>query len=269
MYRILLPTDFSTNAQNAIDYAIYLFEREPCTFYLLHAYYIVPSESGTKINAGNALKTLQNKLEATKSGQHTFESVLLTNTALSAIESTITEKDIDFVFMGTKGASALKKVLFGSVTLSVVRHINSCPIIAVPDDYDYDIPDDILFANDFNHTFPAAALKPLLEISALWDSTVNIVYIDSKKEMEDHQKFNKKMVLQYLSETRHTFFKIKKKKSISLTLSNLEKQYENIGMLTFLKTEHGFFEKLLREPIIKNMVVMTKVPLLLLPALGQ
>ena len=99
MYRILLPTDFSTNAQNAIDYAIYLFEREPCTFYLLHAYYIVPSETGTQVDAGNALKTLQKKLEATKSGQHTFESLLLTNTALSAIERTITGKDIGFVFV--------------------------------------------------------------------------------------------------------------------------------------------------------------------------
>lgn len=265
MHRILLPTDFSENAQNAIDYAIYLFEREPCTFYLLHAYYIVPSETGTKVDAGTSLKTVQKKLEETKSPQHSFESVLVTNTALSAIESTILDKKIDYVFMGTKGSSALKKIFMGSVTTSVIKYINSCPIVAVPDVYDYDIPDHIIFANDFNHMFTEPLLKPLLELSALWDSNVDIVYIDSKKKMEEHQKSNKKLLLQFLSETRHTFVKITKTKSVSFTLKDLQTQYEHIGMIAFLMTKHGIFDKLLREPIIRNMVFMTKVPLLLIP----
>ena len=38
MKRILLPTDFSSIAWNAIKYALALFEKEPCTFYVLHTY---------------------------------------------------------------------------------------------------------------------------------------------------------------------------------------------------------------------------------------
>lgn len=38
MKRILLPTDFSNNAWNAISYAAQLFKNEACTFYLLHTY---------------------------------------------------------------------------------------------------------------------------------------------------------------------------------------------------------------------------------------
>ena len=35
---ILIPTDFSENAWNALSYALNLFKDEKCTFYLLNAY---------------------------------------------------------------------------------------------------------------------------------------------------------------------------------------------------------------------------------------
>ena len=35
---ILLPTDFSSNARNAIDYAIQMFRKEECIFYILNAF---------------------------------------------------------------------------------------------------------------------------------------------------------------------------------------------------------------------------------------
>ena len=38
MKKILLPTDFSDNAWNAIEYALKLFKDEVCTFYLLNTY---------------------------------------------------------------------------------------------------------------------------------------------------------------------------------------------------------------------------------------
>jgi len=78
MFNILLPTDFSDNAQRAIDYAVYLLENAACTFYLLNAYYIAPSAPS---DSGLNLEELQRKLEATKDLQHTFERVLITDTA--------------------------------------------------------------------------------------------------------------------------------------------------------------------------------------------
>ena len=36
MKNILLPTDFSENSWNAIEYALKLFEKKSCNFYLLH-----------------------------------------------------------------------------------------------------------------------------------------------------------------------------------------------------------------------------------------
>ena len=38
MRKILIPTDFSENAMNAIAYAIELFKYEKCDYYIMHAY---------------------------------------------------------------------------------------------------------------------------------------------------------------------------------------------------------------------------------------
>lgn len=267
MHSILLPTDFSKNSQNAIDYAIYLFEREQCTFYILHAYYLVPSETGTKFDASIELDALHKRLEATKSAKHTFETILVSDTALGAIDRAIFEKDIQFVFMGTTGFSAVQDVFMGSVTTSVLKNINSSTIIAVPGEYDYDIPDDILFANDYKHTFKPAELSPIIKIASLWGSIINIVYVNSKKKLENEQESNKELLDLYLKKTKHRFIKVKKKSSVTATLKDLEKDYKNIGMVVFLKTEHSFFKKLIREPIIRNMTFKTEVPLMIMPVI--
>ncbi|MEO0902953.1 MAG: universal stress protein [Bacteroidota bacterium] len=44
MQKILIPTDFSENAWNAISYAMYLFRNRKCTFYFLNTYTpVIPS----------------------------------------------------------------------------------------------------------------------------------------------------------------------------------------------------------------------------------
>lgn len=265
MFHILLPTDFSNNAQLAIDYAVYLFEKEDCTFHLLNAHYLVPSEAGTKVDAEHQLEQIRQKLEAAKNPKHQFEPNVVTDTAFSAINTAINDKNIDFVFIGNKGVSFVQELFMGSVTVSVVKHITNCPIITVPATYDYDIPDNILFASDLKHTFNLLELDPLIKIASLWDSTIDIVHINAKKELNDAQKSNKELLKKYLTETRHRFIQVKKKNSVVSTLVQLEENYKNIGMVALLKTERSFFEKLIREPVVNKLTFKAHVPLLVLP----
>lgn len=269
MYHILLPTDFSDNAQLAIDYAVYLFEKEDCTFHLLNAHYFVPSETGTKVDAEDKLKQVRQKLEAVKNPKHQFEHIVVTDTALSAINTAIIDKNIDYVFMGNKGISFVQELFMGSITVRVIKHINNCPIIAVPKIYDYDIPDNILFASDFKQTLNMKELAPLITIASLWHSTIDIVHVNAKKELDEAQKYNKELLRAYLTETRHGFIEVKKKKSVVSALVQLEKDYKNIGMVALLKTERGFLEKLTREPVLHNLTLKAQIPLLVLPQFSE
>ncbi len=89
MKTIILPTDFSKNAYNAITYALKLFKDEPCRFYLLNTYtpaiyeseYILHSPG--QIGLGDIyqslsmenLEDLKKKLEGEfKNPKHTFDT---------------------------------------------------------------------------------------------------------------------------------------------------------------------------------------------------
>jgi L-rhamnose mutarotase len=100
MKHILLPTDFSQNALNAINYTIYLFEKEACTFYALNAYQVSPSGLSSKINkerdtrlyeitkeeSERRLKELMEQLNApNKSPMHIFESLSVSDSLRNAL----------------------------------------------------------------------------------------------------------------------------------------------------------------------------------------
>ena len=52
---ILLPTDFSSNSQNAIHYVFQLFKEDECTFYLMNSFDV----GMTSPTAGVASKSFQ------------------------------------------------------------------------------------------------------------------------------------------------------------------------------------------------------------------
>ncbi len=82
-------TDFSKNAQKAIDYAIALFENEECIFYLIHAYHDAPSSSENKKTAGENLKQLAKSLRSKNNPKHGFEWVLESDSVINLTNRTI------------------------------------------------------------------------------------------------------------------------------------------------------------------------------------
>jgi nucleotide-binding universal stress UspA family protein len=202
MKKIILPTDFSDNAANAIDYAMHLFKEEKCTFYLLHAYHDAPSIPATKLTVEKDLKQLLQRLEKQNNNpKHGFETVIETESVVNLVNRTAIDNGVDYIFMGTKGYSTLHEVFLGSNTVDVIKYLEcACPIVAVPEDYDYDSPEEILFASDFKHRFIAPELVPLVAISKLWDSTVSVVQINTENELSEEQQENKELLKTNLKE---------------------------------------------------------------------
>ncbi len=265
MKKILLPTDFSDNARKAIDYALYLFEKETCTFYLVHAYYSTPSASGTKMTAKEDLKQLKETLGAKNNRKHRFETILETDSVINLVNRTVIDKGVDYVFMGTKGSSALREILIGGNTTDVLNYLVACPVVTVPEGYDYDLPDAIIFATDFKHCFKKHELLPLTILAKLWNSRLTVVHIHTEKELTDDQKQNKELLQHGLQPIKLKFKEITMEDTIAGTLRNLGRENPEIGMVVLLKTKHGYFQKLLREPVVRNMALHTEVPLLVLP----
>lgn len=271
---ILLPTDFSDNAWSAAVYALKLYAEKECTFYFLHSYL-----NGTKTisNINKALlitideKAMKELLElkemaevSNKNANHSFEIILSQHKLIKAIETEVKERNIDMVIMGTKGSSATKGFLYGSNTINIIKKMRLCPVLVVPDEYEFIDPKQIAFPTDFNRFYDDKKLKYLKNLAGLFNSQIRIVHIKSEKQLDDIQEYNYAKLKSYLKDYKFSFHWMpdytKKAEEIHIFIEDLK-----INILAMINYRHSLIEDILKEPVIKNISLKPIIPFLVIP----
>ena len=279
MIRIVLPTDFSKNAWHAIKYATFLFEQSPCTFIIIHAHQVSPSglisainkERETRLHEITAkeserkLNKIVNHLnKINKIPEHQFEGVMVADSLLNAIGREVIDKDADYIIMGTQGATGLSEIFMGSNTVSVIKNINFCPVIAVPNSYDFSAFNEILFAANFKHLYQRVELQPLMDLAKLRKARVNVIHINVEKELNKEQLELKKLLRNLLGEKDSIFEEFDYHPDIALKINHLTEK-KNAGLIAMINSQHSFFKGLTHIPVVKKVAFKTKIPFLVLP----
>jgi nucleotide-binding universal stress UspA family protein len=136
---ILVPTDFSDNADTALDYAVALAHKLDATIHLLNVIGLpisgFPSSSEADISSllAGSQKELD-RLATSHASEATFGPTLLkvanAQGVYDLIDATAIEVDADLIVMGTHGRSGLSRLLHGSIAESVVRTA-LCPVLVI------------------------------------------------------------------------------------------------------------------------------------------
>ncbi|WP_111684004.1 universal stress protein [Winogradskyella tangerina] len=273
---ILLPTDFSDNAWCAAVYAFKLYAKEECAFYFLHS---TKMKASTMSNISNRLLTTmidnakkdllelkQMAEEAHINEKHEFHVILSVDSLDDAIKSAITKHNIDLIVMGSKGATGASEIFMGSNTVRMIKRIKDCPILLVPDEFDFEQPKLIAFPTDFNR-FYGEELIPLKELAELHNSKIKVLHITEEIHLSHIQDYNLAMLKAYLEDNPHSFHWMtdytKKAKIIADFIDKL-----NIDMLVMINYKHSFIESIINEPIIKKIGFHAPVPFFVIPALN-
>ncbi len=277
MKNILLPTDFSENAWNAIRYAMELFKDEPCNFYVFNSFrlpayttddFMVSStndglEEALYTKSSESLdKVLQkiNKLE--KNPKHTFRKISAYNFFLEAIKEEVSKNDIDLIVMGTKGATGAKEIFIGTNTGDVISKVQ-VPLIVIPENTIFKQPKEIAFPTDHEVFYKRKSLNTLIKIAELHQSTIRIVHVSlDKSVLTTDQLTNKNFMLECLEKINHTYH----------TLHNLMledalscfTQSRDIDMIAMVPKNLNFFQKIFFKPKVEEISYHTKIPLLIL-----
>ena len=278
MKKILLPTDFSNNSWNAIEYALKLFKDEVCTFYLLHTYtpavyhveYVLinPSQFGLgdsiREEVISHLKDVEKKIKKKfKNPNHKFERIAAFNTLILEIQNIIEEKEIDYVVMGTKGASGLQEVLFGSNTVHVFKNAK-CPVLAIPDGFSFEIPREVLFPTDYEIEYQEHHVKPLINIASLFNTRVNIMNVSYGYDLSEAQEANKAILEKYFEGTAYLFHSISNQ-DVPEAITNFQLKTK-INLLAMINNKHSFFENLFFKSKVNHIGFHLNVPFLVIPA---
>jgi nucleotide-binding universal stress UspA family protein len=142
MRKVLLPTDFSEGAANALQFLTQQFRYEPIEITLLHTYHlqivdpfthqemISMMEKELRASAEQKLENIKQKILHELPGSH-VSCVTRLGLAVDEILDFSKENNIEVIIMGTLGASGLSEVLIGSNTAKVIE-FSRCPVLAIP-----------------------------------------------------------------------------------------------------------------------------------------
>lgn len=277
MLKVLLPTDFSDNSFEAIRYALLVFKDMECEFQLLHTYmppiyqveYVFgsPGQIGLgdaiKENAINDLKKLRNRLEEQyKNSKHSFKSHICLNTLTAQVSEMVEDEKIDVIVMGTKGAKGAQEILLGTNTVDIIKKAK-CPVIAIPPNFEYEVPKEILFPTDYEVDFKKETLDMLLKIAKQNVSSIEVLNVSYGYDLSEKQQENKEKLDKVLNGISHLFHDWPNQEVIQ-AINNFQLKHK-MNLLVMIRNKHTFVERLFIEPVIKKIGFHITIPFMVIP----
>ena len=274
---ILVPTDFSEAAYNAVRFAQALFKDQPCKFYFLNAFQIsgysvdspfqpdvadVALQTGQKESETNLAQLLARLAAEANDTAHQYETIATYNSLLHAVKSTIAEKDIDMVIMGTKGITGAESLIFGTNAINIMEGITTCPVLSVPLAYGNDPPREIVFPTDFKSQIDRKELNYLIWIANLHKAPIKVLHIQKGKSLSPTQKENKELLAEVLKETDCSFHSLSDHK-VHRGIGVFVKSRES-NMIVFMNRKHSILDNILSRPLVKELGYHYEIPMLAL-----
>jgi nucleotide-binding universal stress UspA family protein len=272
MKNILVPTDFSDCAQNAATVALLLARKANATIHFLHImpdpeesmHVPITKPKGSNTRKGHAqdeLNVLVNK--ATQLGV-TASPLLVFDKGNERIENYIKPLNIDFIVMGSHGATGIREFVIGSNTQRVVRH-SLVPILVIKNlNADKFTIQNIVFASTFEENVQSA-FDLVATLAKLWKATINILFVNFIDKLA-----NQKTIDRLVKELTNSY------PDLVTTNSNVEVNDEEWGIHQFVEntssdmiaiTTHDKTGFLLTHSVAEDLVNHEEIPILVIPAL--
>lgn len=276
MRKIVLPTDFSDNAWDAISYALEFFKEEKCLFYLLHTYtpafyrvdYLIGGPDFTAIpdpsvdaSVAGLEKTMKEIKKQYPNPNHRFKTVAAFNTLTDEINELCQNEGIDFIVIGTQGASGVKEIFLGTNSVHVIRKAK-VPVLVVPVYYAFQKITSILFPTDYLTHYKKDELQFIINLSHMHKAKLIVMHVLEAESLTPIQQQNKKYLEADLALAKPTFKEMEGHK-----MPNAVNEYIDLyqlDLLVMMNRSHSFLEKLLVKQNVDAIGLYTKVPFFVL-----
>ena len=276
--KILLPTDFSENALQAVKYALELYKDQRCQFYLLNVFFIKPKDieslmgmepgsdlfEATKKKSENEFDKLMSIIAFGDKGNpnHTFRAISVFGEPLEVIKNIVEKKDIELIVMGTRGQTNTKSKIYGSTAIDVMEKVRNCPVIVVPQLAKQELPKEIVFPTGYKTPFKKRELNYLIDITKICNASIKVLHVSQLRKLNEKQINNRRLLDEYFEAVDHTFHELSNM-SIPEAINCFVESRES-NMVAFINRKHTFFASILNQPLVKGLAYNSKVPILVM-----
>ena len=280
---ILLPTDFSEVAFNALRNAILFADAqpEPYNIYLLHV--LMPESDLMEFPSLNS-DNMQTRLEISETAMTTFTETTLAQIQLNhnlqntpqitrtvevglpapTIARIAKSENVDLIVMGTHGKHSRLEKILGSTTTTVIRKA-ACPVLVIPENFHLHHVTNVVYASDFAKT----DMFHLWQISRFlrpFKPSVKVVHIDASNGQSDTR---------LASELKE--FAESKDLGLEVSMHRVEAEKVTEGLTQFVEDQdaqlvilhrmhRSFTEGLFHASVTKKTALQSNVPVWIFPA---
>ena len=274
MKTILYATDYSDNSIAALQFAHSLSKKFKGRLFVLHVFDLSVTIAST-VSLSYSRKQVKAFKEHTERLYSFCEDHLgvepdNSNITLKVKEGTPTweaiinsanELKVDFIVVGKKGESAIKEVLLGSTTSTLIEK-SDCPVLAIPESVSRKEIKTIAYAAALEEA-DLLAIEKLLGMAKQFKASIHVVHISTKSEYagEDQMEWFKEMLQQKINYNK-LHFELRFSEDVFSAL----KQYVNEidpNMLVMLERQgHSLIKSIWHRDIVKRMLTESKFPLM-------
>ena len=265
MKNILLLTDFSKDAKNAVNYGLNLFG-EDANYTLLNVNHEPRVDSDVLFSVRDILREksenkLKNEIRIIQDQSHFQNLKIKSQSEFGEIESILEDidavEDFDYVIMGTKGKSG-ESLMFGSLAKKVVRD-SLIPIIIIPEKVTYKKIDTIVYATNLieDESFLIESIK---NFALLFNSKLTILHVAKSpiSDVEITNEFNK--IKQRTPYSKMDFIELINDDVKDAINSYIEKNKPDLLALTTYTTT--LINRIFHRSITKDLILNIQIPIL-------
>lgn len=280
MHKILIPTDFSRNAMNAIRYALELFKYEKSEFYIIHAFADEVYDNKTILTRAlfeefkdeikkKSDKQLEEILVIMKdlspNPRHNYQVISKFGNLIDEVNDFVDKENIDIIVMGTRGRTDSRSIDFGSNTIQVMKYVK-CPVLAVPKAYEQLQLGRILFPTNYQLPYKQRELKLISTLAKSFTAKISFLYISKFKELSFRQQDNVAYLKNILKDNSLEFLNAYGEDLIKVINEEIAK--EKIDMLVMVNSRKSYLESLLYPSTVQKIGLQIQIPFLVLQNLS-
>lgn len=277
MKTIIVATDYSSTAENALAYAARIAQHCGSKLVLFNAL----SSPVPTFEAMMALPDIQEQIAeneerlneiASETGVKygvTVEAKCGLPPLQEELEDLCRQYEDPLVVVGMRGDS-LERKLFGSRTTEVVRQGNY-PVLVIPAEACFRDIAKILFACDYNRLSGPQQLSPLKELALSFKARIEILHVERTPALAIQDSISKPKGGPRLESIfrgiKHSYKEIEKEDIIEGIEKGI-KEY-NADILVMVPHKPGYWDYILNRSNTRKMALRTNIPLLAIPNPSQ
>lgn len=271
MKTIIAPTDFSPVSLNAVNFAADMAVSINASLLLFHVYNIPVSYSDVPVvlvsldemkkTSDEQLQELKQKVGHITSGKIRIYTESVLGNTVDEMEALCRRIQPFAVVMGAKGKSGIEKVVFGSTTLTAIRHL-TWPVICVPPGKEYGKGiKKIGFACDFRQVVETTPVKFIKQIVQEFKAELHILNVDYKEKHFRPDTPEQSFLLHNMLEELRPEYHFLDNPGIEDGINEFA-ETNNLDLVIAIPRKHKLLDGIFKHSNTKELVFQSHVPVM-------